>query len=74
MSLVPTTSSSQVGVAGRRELLEDALRSDDGSTAEAVRLWEHTADAAIQWTQGLIERLEGGAYAMAGEEDALPAT
>jgi DNA-binding PadR family transcriptional regulator len=41
---------------------------------EAVRLWAHTADAAIQWTQGLIERLEGGAYEMAGERSAPTAT
>lgn len=124
----PSRTEYAVTTAGHtafRELLEDALRSDDGSIAEtiagvgfitelprsravellrmrmeaferrrarvvgvyeqepdadwqhhaeAVRLWAHTADAAIRWTQGLIERLEGGAYAMAGEGDAPPAT
>lgn len=34
---------------------------------EAIRLWASTADGAIAWTQELIDRLEGGAYTMAGE-------
>lgn len=111
---------TEAGHAAFGELLEEALRSDEGSIAEtiaavgfitelprsravgllrmrveaferrrarvvsvyeedpdgdwqhhveAVRLWAHTADAAIQWTQGLVERLEGGAYTMADEDD-----
>lgn len=40
--------------------------------AEAVGLWAYTSDAALRWTQGLIERLEGGAHAMAGEGGAPP--
>ncbi|MGV2982165.1 PadR family transcriptional regulator [Microbacterium sp. AGC85] len=34
---------------------------------EAIRLWAHTADSALEWTRALIGRLEGGAYVMAGE-------
>ncbi len=34
---------------------------------ELFGLWQHTADGGIAWTEGLIERLESGAYAMAGE-------
>lgn len=35
---------------------------------EAIRLWASTADSAIAWTQELIDRLESGAYTMAGED------
>lgn len=35
---------------------------------EAIRLWAATADSAIAWTEELIDRLEHGAYTMAGEE------
>lgn len=38
-----------------------------GHIGEIMRLWVHTADSGAQWTRGLIERLEGGAYVMAGE-------
>ncbi len=31
-----------------------------------MNLWIHTADAEAAWTQGLIERIEGGAYVFAG--------
>lgn len=34
---------------------------------EAIRLWAHTADSAIEWTRALIGRLESGEYRMAGE-------
>lgn len=34
---------------------------------EAIRLWVHTADSALEWTRSLIERLESGDYVMAGE-------
>jgi DNA-binding PadR family transcriptional regulator len=34
---------------------------------ELFGLWEHSAAGGAEWTRGLIERLEGGAYAMAGE-------
>ncbi len=34
---------------------------------ELFGLWRHTAAGGIAWTEGLIERLESGAYLMAGE-------
>lgn len=37
---------------------------------EAIRLWAHTADSAVAWTQGLIQRLHDGEYAMADEAPA----
>jgi hypothetical protein len=37
--------------------------------SELFSLWEHSADSGIEWTQGLIDRLAGGAYPMAGEPD-----
>lgn len=38
-----------------------------GHIGEIMGLWVHTSDSGAQWTRGLIERLEGGAYVMAGE-------
>ncbi|MEV1128400.1 PadR family transcriptional regulator [Agromyces sp. NPDC049794] len=35
--------------------------------AEAIKLWAYTADSALAWTNALIDRLEAGAYTMAGE-------
>lgn len=35
--------------------------------SELYGLWEHTAAGGVEWTSGLIARLESGAYAMAGE-------
>lgn len=37
---------------------------------ELLRFWEHAAESGADWTRGLIARLDGGAYAMAGEEGA----
>ncbi|WP_114853342.1 PadR family transcriptional regulator [Brachybacterium sp. YJGR34] len=34
---------------------------------EAIRFWAQSADEAIAWTQGLIGRLEAGAYVMADD-------
>ncbi|MQY16303.1 hypothetical protein SRB5_65010 [Streptomyces sp. RB5] len=42
---------------------------DFGHIGEIMRLWVHSAEAGAAWTRGLIERLEGGAYVMAGEGD-----
>lgn len=41
---------------------------DWGHHVEAVRFWAHSADSAIAWTEGLIARLESGAYPMADDE------
>lgn len=40
-----------------------------GHIGEIMNLWVHSADAGAEWTRGLIERIEGGAYAFAGEGD-----
>lgn len=34
---------------------------------ELYSLWEHSAEAGLAWTQGVIDRLAAGAYPMAGE-------
>ncbi|OEU94774.1 PadR family transcriptional regulator [Streptomyces oceani] len=44
---------------------EDAEEGDH--IGEIMRLWVHTADCGAEWTRGLIERLERGAYVMEGE-------
>ncbi|MGX1132211.1 DNA-binding PadR family transcriptional regulator [Streptomyces glaucescens] len=38
-----------------------------GHIGEIMHLWLHTADAEADWTRGLIERIEGGAYTFEGE-------
>ncbi|MGW2029511.1 PadR family transcriptional regulator [Streptomyces argyrophylli] len=38
-----------------------------GHIGEIMNLWVHTADSDAAWTQGLIDRLEAGAYTFAGE-------
>lgn len=39
-----------------------------GHIGEIMHLWVHTADAGAEWTRGLIERIEAGAYTFEGEE------
>ncbi|WP_431042987.1 PadR family transcriptional regulator [Streptomyces sp. P1-3] len=38
-----------------------------GHIGEIMKLWVHSSDSGAEWTRGLIERLEAGAYVMAGE-------
>ena len=38
-----------------------------GHLGEIMHLWVHSADAGAEWTRGLIERIEGGAYTFEGE-------
>ncbi|GAA5051410.1 PadR family transcriptional regulator [Nocardia callitridis] len=38
-----------------------------GHIGEVMRFWVHSADAGAEWTLGLIERIEGGAYTFEGE-------
>ncbi|NGO80199.1 PadR family transcriptional regulator [Streptomyces sp. YC504] len=38
-----------------------------GHIGEIMHLWVHSADAGAEWTRGLIERIEGGAYTFSGE-------
>ncbi|MFF6891998.1 PadR family transcriptional regulator [Streptomyces microflavus] len=40
-----------------------------GHIGEIMNLWVHSAEAGAEWTRGLIERIEGGAYTFAGEGD-----
>ncbi len=44
-----------------------AAWTDPPHVSELLGLWVIDAEAAISWTRGIIERLEGGAYPMAGE-------
>ncbi|GAB2582783.1 PadR family transcriptional regulator [Streptomyces capparidis] len=45
---------------------------DVGHIGEVMNFWVHTAESGAEWTRGLIARLEGGAYTMAGETGAGP--
>ncbi|MET7904184.1 PadR family transcriptional regulator [Streptomyces sp. NPDC005355] len=45
----------------------DGTPDEWGHISEIMKLWVHSADSGAEWTRGLIERLEGGAYVMAGE-------
>ncbi|MFI6644447.1 PadR family transcriptional regulator [Streptomyces sp. NPDC050504] len=38
-----------------------------GHIGEIMNMWVHSADAGAEWTRGLIERIERGAYTFAGE-------
>jgi hypothetical protein len=38
-----------------------------GHIGEIMKLWVHRADTDAAWTQGLVGRLEAGAYTFAGE-------
>ncbi|MBF8188959.1 PadR family transcriptional regulator [Nonomuraea sp. K274] len=39
-----------------------------GHIGEIMHLWVNSAEVGVEWTRGLIERIEGGAYVFAGEE------
>jgi DNA-binding PadR family transcriptional regulator len=56
-------------LAGRRASVAPHLDETDPSDhlREVVGWWVHSAESAAVWTRGLIERLESGAYVMAGE-------
>ncbi|MFC0601937.1 PadR family transcriptional regulator [Streptomyces palmae] len=38
-----------------------------GHIGEIMKLWVHSTRSGAEWTRGLIQRLEDGAYVMAGE-------
>ena len=42
-----------------------------GHIGEIMHLWVHSADAGAEWTRGLIERIEGGAYTFEGEGETV---
>ncbi|MGW3950784.1 PadR family transcriptional regulator [Streptomyces sp. NPDC004752] len=55
----------------RSSVTEDYVPEDGpgqyGHIGEIMNLWLHTADGEAEWTRGLIERIEAGAYTFAGE-------
>ncbi|MFJ3768509.1 PadR family transcriptional regulator [Streptomyces sp. NPDC090082] len=40
-----------------------------GHIGQIMHLWVHSVDSGKEWTLGLIERIEGGAFVFAGEGD-----
>lgn len=40
-----------------------------GHIGEIMNFWVHSADAGAEWTRGLIERVQNGAYVFSGEGD-----
>lgn len=60
------------GLEEWRKSVTDYYTPEDGPGAlghigEIMHLWVHSADAGADWTRGLIERIEGGAYTFEGE-------
>ncbi|GAA3678956.1 PadR family transcriptional regulator [Nonomuraea antimicrobica] len=54
---------------GWRETVTGSTEGQElGHIGEIMRLWVHSAQSGAEWTAGLIERIEGGAYAFAGED------
>ncbi|GAB2772796.1 PadR family transcriptional regulator [Streptomyces daliensis] len=51
---------------------EEGTPAEWGHIGEIMDLWVHNSDSAAAWTRGLIARLEGGAYVMAGEGERTP--
>jgi DNA-binding PadR family transcriptional regulator len=55
-----------------RAAVTDHYTPEDGTAelghiGEIMNFWLHSADAGAEWTQGLVERIRGGAYTFAGE-------
>ncbi|SFL76222.1 DNA-binding transcriptional regulator, PadR family [Streptomyces pini] len=50
-----------------REWTPPGAPDEWGHIGEIMRLWVHNAASGAEWARGLIERLEKGAYVMAGE-------
>ncbi|MGW0179089.1 PadR family transcriptional regulator [Nocardia sp. NPDC003345] len=46
----------------------DADLATWGPVGDVIGLWLHTARSRSEWTRALLERVENGAYRMAGEE------
>lgn len=56
--------------ARRARVVDEHERHPDEDWAhhiEAIRFWAHSADSAIEWSEGLIARLEAGQYTMADD-------
>lgn len=61
------------GLEGWRESVTEHYKPEDGPEplghiGEIMHMWVYTADVGAEWTRGLIERIEGGAYVFAGED------
>jgi DNA-binding PadR family transcriptional regulator len=56
-----------------RDSVAPHLGDWDHSLQELLGLWVYSAETGAEWTKGLIARLEGGAYVMAGEGPDAPA-
>ncbi|MFC7931271.1 PadR family transcriptional regulator [Streptomyces cinereoruber] len=66
---IASLSAKQGGVADRVD--ETASEQPDRAhVRELIGLWEHSAASQVEWAQGLIDRLEAGAYVMYGENPA----
>ncbi|MFJ7060099.1 PadR family transcriptional regulator [Streptomyces griseobrunneus] len=62
------------GMSEWRDAVTEYYTPEDGPESlghigEIMNLWVHSADTGAEWTRGLIERIEGGAYIFAGEGD-----
>ncbi|HET6855803.1 MAG TPA: PadR family transcriptional regulator [Streptomyces sp.] len=60
------------GLEGWRSSVTEFYTPEDGPESlghigEIMQMWVHSADAGAEWTRGLIERIEAGAYTFAGE-------
>jgi DNA-binding PadR family transcriptional regulator len=57
------------GLAARRANVMPLFEApqDPAHLHELLGWWVHSADSAMRWARGLIERLEAGAYTRAGE-------
>ncbi|MFC4495277.1 PadR family transcriptional regulator [Streptomyces ovatisporus] len=51
---------------------DESAPEEWGHIGEIMKLWVHNADSGAQWARGLVERLESGAYVMAGEGERDP--
>jgi len=56
--------------AAARQLLgsSDGMRGKPEHVGELFRLWEMTIEAALRWTQDLVDRLKTGKYVMADDK------
>ncbi|TDD15307.1 PadR family transcriptional regulator [Nonomuraea diastatica] len=54
---------------GWREAVTSSYTAEDdlGHIGEIMSLWAHSAEGGLEWTRGLIERIQGGAHDFAGE-------
>ncbi|MGR8009149.1 PadR family transcriptional regulator [Streptomyces hypolithicus] len=62
------------GLQSWRTSVTDYYTPEDGPESighigEIMNLWVHSADTGVEWTRGLIARIEGGAYTFSGEGD-----